>query len=65
MQRFPIIAQEQETFTRNEMLVWLLSYSRTAKPAHISQKHRIPPRFAEKALALLVEKGVIRDGRVF
>ena len=63
MRRFAVIAPE-EALTRNEILVWLhLSYGGSAKPEHISQKLRIPPCFAEKALAVLVEKGIIKNGK--
>ena len=63
MKRFFPIAKEND-LNRNEMLVWLhLSYGGSEKPRNISHKLRIPPRFVEKALIVLEEKGIIKDGR--
>ena len=65
MRRFGPVAVEQ-ALTRNEILVWLhVSYGGSMEPRHVSRKLRIPPRFAEKALAALAEKGIIGEGRVF
>ena len=62
MRRFAPIAQE-ENLSRNEILVWLhVSYGGSMEPKHISRKLRIPPKFAENALAALEAKGIIRDG---
>ena len=64
MWRIAIVAQNRE-FTRNELLVWLhVSYGGSWDPEHLSRKLRIPPHFAEEALATLKEKGIIRNGRV-
>ena len=64
MWRFVPIAKEEE-LSRDEILVWLhISYGGRLDPKHISQKLRIPPSFAENALAALQEKGIIKDGRV-
>ena len=63
MKRFFPIAKEND-LTRNEILIWLhLSYGGSEKPRNISHKLRIPPRFVEKALTVLEEKGIIKDGR--
>ena len=59
MRRFFPVAQEHD-LSRSEILVWLhLSYGGSMEPKHISRKLRIPPRFAENALASLKEKGII------
>ena len=64
MSHFVPIAK-QEDLTRNEILIWLhLSYGGLMDPAHLSRKLRIPPGFAENALAGLEEKGIIGDGHV-
>ena len=64
MWRFVPIAKHEQ-LSRNEILVWLhISYGGLLDPAHLSRKLRIPPHFAENALAALQEKGIIRDGRV-
>ena len=61
MKRFFPIAKENN-LTRNEILIWLhLSYGGSPKPKQISQKLRIPPRFVEKALTVLEEKGIIEQ----
>ena len=63
MRRFATVAQEED-LTRNEILIWLhLSYGGSMEPRHISRKLRIPPRFVEKALTVLEEKSIIKDGR--
>ena len=62
MRRFAPIAQE-ENLSRTEILVWLhVSYGGSMEPKHISRKLRIPPKFAENALAVLEQKGIIRNG---
>ena len=64
MWRFVPVAKEKR-LTRNEILVWLhLSYGGLLDPTHLSRKLRIPPGFAENAIAALEEKGIIREGRV-
>ena len=64
MRRFVPIAKQKE-LTRNEILVWLdLSYGGVLNPTHLSRKLRIPPEFAENALAALEAKGILREGRV-
>ena len=64
MRRFVPIAKGK-ALSRNEILVWLhISYGGLLDPKHLSRKLRIPPRFAKKALAALVEKGIITEGRV-
>ena len=64
MWRFVPVAKA-EGLTRNEILVWLhISYGGLLDPKHLSRKLRIPPGFAENALAALEEKGIIREGRV-
>ncbi len=56
---------KQANLTREEILVWLhLSYGGLLDPKHLSRKLRIPPGFAENALAALEEKGIIKDGHV-
>lgn len=63
MKQFFPIAQEMD-LNRNEILIWLhLSYGGSPKPKQIRHKLRIPPRFVEKALTVLEEKGIIKDGR--
>ena len=64
MKRFFPIAKEND-LTRNEILIWLhLSYGGSPKPKQIRHKLRIPPRFVEKALTVLEEKGIIKEGKV-
>ena len=64
MWRFVPVAK-QEGLTREEILVWLhLSYGGLLDPKHLSRKLRIPPVFAENALAGLETKGILREGRV-
>ena len=63
MKQFFPIAQEMD-LNRNEILIWMfLSYGGSPKPKQIRHKLRIPPRFVEKALTVLEEKGIIKDGR--
>ena len=64
MWRFVPVAKA-EGLTREEILVWLhVSYGGLLDSEHLSRKLRIPPGFAEDALAVLREKGIIREGRV-
>ena len=64
MWRFVPVARA-EALSRNEILVWLhISYGGLLDPKHLSRKLRIPPGFAENALAALEAKGILRDGRV-
>ena len=64
IRRFVPVARGK-ALSRNEILVWLhISYGGRLDPKHLSRKLRIPPRFAKKALAVLREKGIIREGRV-
>ena len=59
MRQFFPVAREHD-LTRNEILIWLhLSYGGSRNPRNISRKLRIPPRFAEYALDVLKEKGII------
>ena len=61
MKQFFPIAQEMD-LNRNEILIWLhLSYGGSPKPKQIRHKLRIPPRFVEKALTVLEEKGIIKN----
>ena len=64
MKQFFPIAQEMD-LNRNEILIWMfLSYNSQADSKHISRKLRIPPRFVENALTTLVEKNIIKEGKV-
>ena len=64
MWRFSVVARDKG-LSRNEILVWLhVSYGGLVDPKHISRKLRIPRHFAEDALAVLKEKGILREGRV-
>lgn len=64
MWRFSVVAKE-EGLSRDEILVWLhVSYGGMVDPKHISRKLRIPPHFAEEALAVLKEKGILGKGKV-
>lgn len=64
MWRFVPVAKEK-ALSRNEILVWLhISYGGLLEPKHLSQELRIPLQFAENALAVLEEKGIIKEGRV-
>ena len=63
MWRFVPVAKA-EGLTREEILVWLhISYGGLLDPTHLSRKLRIPPHFAENALAVLREKGIITERR--
>ena len=63
MWRFVPVAKA-EGLTREEILVWLhVSYGGLLDSEHLSRKLRIPPRFAEKALVALEEKGIITERR--
>ena len=63
MRQFGPVAVEQ-ALTRTEILVWLhVSYGGSMEPRRVSRKLRIPPRFAEQALAALAEKGIITERR--
>ena len=64
MWRFVPIAKEKG-LTREEILVWLhISYGGLLDSKHLSRKLGIPMEFAENALAVLQEKGIIGEGRV-
>ena len=61
MRQFGPVAVEQ-ALTRAKILVWLhVSYGGSMEPKHISRKLRIPPRFAENALTVLREKGILTE----
>ena len=64
MRQFVPVAKEKG-LRREEILVWLhLSYGGVLDSAHLSRKLSIPPHSAEKALAVLREKGIIGERRV-
>ena len=64
MWRFVPVAKA-EGLTREEILVWLhVSYGGLLDSEHLSRKLRIPLRFAENALVVLREKGLIGEGCV-
>ena len=64
MWRFVPVAK-REDLSRNEILVWLhISYGGLLDPKHLSRKLRISLQFAEDALAVLQEKGIVGEGRM-
>ena len=63
MQRFLPVTVENN-LSRNEILIWMhIAAGGSTVPKDISNKLRIPIGWVEKALVVLEEKNILRDGK--